>query len=46
MNKKQTICWHYVMDIHEPEEYWYSVHIMENDLYESDADENIIKEIK
>lgn len=29
MNEKQTICWHYVMDIHEPEEYWYSVHIME-----------------
>ena len=41
--KIKTICWHYVMDIHEPHEIWYSVHIMENDLYEPDADENIIE---
>lgn len=25
MNKSQRLCWHYVMDIHDPEHYWYSL---------------------
>lgn len=24
MNDNQRITWHYVMDIHDPEDYWYS----------------------
>lgn len=39
MNENQTICWHYILDIHQPHEIWYSVHIMENDLYEPDGNE-------
>ena len=26
MNKNQIICWHYVLDIHDPESVWYSDH--------------------
>lgn len=25
MNENQEICWHYVMDIHNPEDVWYSL---------------------
>ena len=31
MNDYQYITWHYVMDIHEPEDYWYSLSRMKND---------------
>lgn len=31
MNKNQIITWHYIMDIHEPEEIWYSEFIIQTD---------------
>ena len=32
MNEVNDITWHYVMDIHEPAEYWYSIGLMRKEI--------------
>ena len=32
MTDGQRIAWHYLMDIHEPGEYWYSIGLMRKEI--------------
>ena len=32
MTYPQKVTWHYVMDIHESEDYWYSVGLMRKEI--------------
>ena len=32
MSRAQVLVWHYVMDVHDPENYWYSISFMRKEI--------------